>query len=340
MSLLFNSSSSSSEDENDMELWHEQRRRIKQGIEARNQAARAAATAQKRTPNSQEIKPAARAAATAHKRTPNLPEIKPIHISTKEAQKTPNLQEIKPVDKPTKETNVQENEKKVEPTKERKEEPYEEKLAIHKDEKNIQLKKTDEKAQITKEKNYILINKHISPTETVAEFVLIPSPEFDRLTAESKAAKESGISKETTKRNVREAWVELQVEEQKASKGGNQGVLSISKPEEKKQIHVKPVTQVEKELFENKGIDASNNTLQPSRLIQHIEAKEEKAKLSKKELEQQKVLNEKIKAKKTRIQQRLESVKRERETRTVGGRICIAAPETPVVYDLVSCILH
>lgn len=287
-----------------MELWHEQRRRIKQGIAARNQATAkmTTATIKKQTASGHENKQALKVPLKeTHTRQNNTKKVEPVNVvntaPSEDIQKKTELGRV-----------------------EKKARPLEEKQPKDKKDQKILHKKPDDKLHINRDKNYILINKHISPTETVAEFVLIPSPEFDRMTADSKAIKDNtGQTTELTKRTAREAWVELPVDEQKVSN-------SRSKPEEK----------VPTQLI-GKVTDASTNTLLP--LEQSSEDSETKAKPSKKELEQRKILNEKIKAKRNRIQQQLESVKRERESRNVGGRICIAAPETPVVYDIVSIVV-
>lgn len=264
-----------------MELWHEQRRRIKQGLSA------------KKEPSSSKEKQTSK---------PNLQKslynLKEQSIPFKKHEKKfPKVVDLSPLV-----------------------------ISDVKEEKDSGVRIETEQISNQEEKEFILVNTHISPTETVADFVFIPSLEYDRFLEEREA-----VDKIISDKSLND---DIEIEDKLKDVKDNLMTSKIfDKPEET--IKVKPVEQHEKQVKELGKQQTSSQKPDPIKAKQTSQGKETKSKVSKKELEQQKILSEKLKAKKIRIQKRLENVKRERETRTVGGRSCIAAPNTPVIFDMV-----
>jgi hypothetical protein len=345
------SSSSSSEDEEDMELWHEQRRRIKQGLAERN------LTHGTNTPN---IRPTKHTRSTyeSDNTASNIRMKKtPTHLN-KERTSIGDLEKDVCLEKKTaKDLEVKMSADLVEVKV-----SYFEKIS-EVDEKQVQPLPCDVESKVHDSDEYIMIMiDDTSPTKTVAEFVSVSSLEYEEsintVSSTSPLGLEKGeevalvadkempstplvkedVESEITENETKEIWVKIKNEEESPQLGKSSLEEKSKKLEEKH--------PVKEGLVMTSSTGVSIDTLQQSteersevktkdEEVKEGGTKKKDVKPSKKDVEQ-KILDEKLKAKKVRIQHRLESIKRERETRTVGGRVCIAAPETPIVFDLVS----
>lgn len=309
-----------------MELWHEQRRRIKQALAAKNQA-----------------------------HATNAIKTRPIKDTTKA-----NESETKADDKKTRSEHL-DQEKTEKPEKDLgiKYSVGEKRAAMMG--KEVKLEDVDD----DDDDEYVMIKiDDTSPNKTVTEFVPISLREREAVTSTAASSAPKNIedakqddsrAKEVNKRIAsmlhankdleseimltgrKEAWVENKRErlspEQKKSLPDEKGI----EPEEKRAVKEEEVVSTRSVSVDTtqKRTDEMIKGEKQEESIKGTGSKEKESKPSVKD-NQQKILNEKMKAKKLRIQHRLESVKRERESRTVGGRVCIAAPETPIVFDLVS----